>query len=254
MAVPADGKDGQQQQQSTGGFQLPPMTGSSGNSSGKNQTGDGNVWMPKWQDDIFVNTTNPQGIAGASDRNSPTYNYSSSASDATAEFASGEGYMSGDMTGFLNSVAKAIHPLKTGKTLWEDAVNASASLWQNHRIRKTPYQIISEWAADITPKGASGSDGSGSRSGSGPAAPMPADPSGIRRAMDTVTMQLLGRTLSDKEFNRYYSSYVKEFSGNPDMDPTQDMIEAAKSEDDYAEYTIATQFAGALDKVLRGAA
>jgi hypothetical protein len=236
-----------------GGFNLPPMTPTDKKTE-KNQTGDGNVWLPKWQDDIFVNTSDPQGISGASDKNSPTYNYSSSAADATAEFASGEGYMGSEMTGFLNNVAKAIHPLKTGKTLWEDAVNASASLWQNHRIRKTPYQIISEWAADITPKGAKGGDGNSGRSGSSAAAPMPADSSAIRRAMDTVTTQLLGRTMSDKEFNRYYSSYVKEFGGNPDMDATQNMIEAAKSQEDYAEYTIATQFAGALDKVLRGAA
>lgn len=229
-------------------------TGGGGSSSSNNSTV-GSVILPKWQDDVYVDTSRMGGVAGASDPTSNVYNYQTDASTAKSEYASGAGYMDAGMTKWLEQVAKAIDYRKTGKGLWEDAVDASGALWENHQVRKTPYQIIVEWAGQISPKSSGGGDGSrGSGGGSGAKGPSPADPSAIRRAMDQVTMGLIGRSLSDKEFNRYYQSYVSEFSGNPDMDPGQDMIERARKDEGYQEYQIATKFAGALDKVLRGAA
>lgn len=237
------------------GYNLPGQPGGGGSAQGgSGNQGDTNaVWMPKWQDDIFVNTSSVQGVAGASDYNSATYNYTTSKSNAIDEYGSGVGYMESGMTAWMDSVAKAIHPMKNGKSLWKEAVAASDALWESHRVRKTPYQIVTEWAAEISPKRGGGDGSGGGGRGSGAVA-MPADASAIRRAMDQVMTGLLGRTMSDKEFNQYYNSYKAEFSGNPDMDPTQHMIESVKQEDDYAEYTVATKFAGALDKVLRGAA
>lgn len=137
---------------------------------------------------------------------------------------------------------------------------AESAAYNRRGIRVTPQQLAYQEALD---KGWITSDGSielpargggGPRGGSGPAAPTPSDPSAIRRAMDQVTMGLIGRTLSDKEFNKYYSQYVGAFSGNPDMDPAQHMIERTRKDEDYQEYQVATKFAGALDAVLRGAA
>lgn len=235
----------------------PPKPPTDSEDSGGGNSGNTDaIWMPKWQDDIFVNTTTPEGVANASDYNSPTYNYTSSSTNAASEFGSGEGYMSGDMSKWINQVAKGIHPLKTGKTLWEDAVAASKSLWENHGVRKTPYQIVAEWAQDVEPKGGDGDGrgGSGYGSGSGGLGTPTPNPDEIRRAMDSVSMNLIGRTLSDKEFSRYYTGFAGEFQrtgGN--MDPAQDMIEAVRQDDNYQEYQVATKFAGALDSVLKGA-
>lgn len=113
----------------------------------------------------------------------------------------------------------------------------------------TPFP---QWLSTATMGDESGSSSGGGSGYGGPAAPQPADPSAIRRAYDQVTTNLLGRTLRDEEFDKYYKSYTSDFSSNPDMDPAQHMIESARTEDDYQEYQVATKFAGALESVLKG--
>lgn len=232
-----------------------PAVPNVGNADGKSgNPGNWNaVWLPKWQDDIHVNTSSLQGIAGASNPNSGTYNYVSSSSDAMAEYGSGEGYMTQGMTNWIDQVAKAIHPLKTGKTLWEDAVAASKSLWTSHHVRKTPYQIVAEWAGDISPKSSGGGSGSSGYGSSGLGTPTPGVDT-VRQAMDQVSVGLIGRTLSDKEFARYYEHFKGDFaSSGGNMEIGQDAKEFVQKDEDYQEYQVATKFASALDSVLKGA-
>lgn len=83
---------------------------------------------------------------------------------------------------------------------------------------------------------------------------MAAGPDSMKRMMDGLSMDLLGRTLSDKEFKRYYGSYTGAFAGNPGMDPTQHGIEAMQRNDDYQEFQVASKFASAMKSVIEGAA
>ena len=95
--------------------------------------------------------------------------------------------------------------------------------------------------------------GGGGGGGGGAAAPEPADPTAMRRMMDALAEDKIGRTLSDKEFNRYYKSYAGDFRGNPRMDPQQHGIEALQGNEDYQEYQVAQKFADAFEGVIRGA-
>lgn len=239
------------------GYQPPGApAGSDDNGNSTSSSDDLSVWLPKWGDDIVIPQGGPAAKNMIVDSNSSVYNYASNASNAASEFASGEGYMGKDTTKWLNKVAHAIHPLKTGKSLWEDAVGASKSLWENHGVRKTPYQIVIEWAGEINPKASGGSNSHGSgRTGSGgglgAATPSPDE---LRRAMDSVSMGLIGRSLSDKEFYGYYERFKGQFAATGgNMDAGQDMIEYVRKDRDYQEYQVATKFAGALESVLKGA-
>jgi hypothetical protein len=71
--------------------------------------------------------------------------------------------------------------------------------------------------------------------------------------MDSLSADMVGRRLSDKEFKKYYNSYTKDFSKNPELDYQQDATEALRQNDEYQEYQVATKFAGALSSVLKGA-
>lgn len=226
----------------------PPPENTGNNSPGAMATP---AWMPKWYSEITVDTSSLQGIANASDTTSglsPTWmtERPMSADDIVGEF----GALPNATRDALDRLAKAIDYRGTGASLWAKAVATSQTLLARG-VRMAPMAIIQGWVADGTgtPDPPSGGGGYG---GGGAMAPQPADSTSIRRAMDQVSTGLLGRTLSDKEFNAYYKSYTSVFAGNPDMDPTQDMIEAARTEDDYQEYQVATKFAGALQSVLKG--
>jgi hypothetical protein len=205
-----------------------------------------NVYMPRWVDDYDIDTMSVASIAHG-DMPGPLNSYNELVSNTEAMGAYDS--LSASAKATLDAIAKAQDYRSTGRSLWEKTVGASAYLSQ-HGVYKTPWQLIQEGGLDAAP----GSKSGGGGGGSGAAAPTPADPSAIRRAMDQVSTGLLGRTLSDKEFDKYYGSYTSAFSGNPDMDPTQHMIESARTDGDYEEYQVATKFTGALDKVLRGSA
>lgn len=129
-----------------------------------------------------------------------------------------------------------------------DATNKAMVMYSNSGVDMG----FSPWLSSSLAMPVDDGSGSGGGGGGGAAAQQPADPSSIRRAMDQVSTGLLGLTLSDKEFDKYYGTYTSDFSGNPDMDPTQHMIEAARTDDNYEEFQVATKFTGALSDVLKG--
>lgn len=130
-----------------------------------------------------------------------------------------------------------------------EATNNAILMYTQSGQTDTPFF---EWLANRANSGTDPYAKTRTTGGGGSAGPQPADASSIRRAMDEVSRNLVGRTLGDDEFDKYYKSYVSAFSGNPDMDPTQDMIERVREEDDYQEFQVATKFAGALSGVLKG--
>lgn len=147
----------------------------------------------------------------------------------------------------------------SGKSTYTDFVQLSAAGVANGQ-NTNPYTLAMQYARDrgiikpngqvVVPQNGPGSNGPGP---SGPAAPVPADATGMRRVMDSLATNLVGRTLSDEEFNSSYKDYAAKFAANPDVDPTQVATESVQGNPDYQEYQVATKFAKAFDSVLRGA-
>jgi hypothetical protein len=96
-------------------------------------------------------------------------------------------------------------------------------------------------------------NGGGGGGGGGRSAPQAPDATSIRRVMDATSNNLIGRTLSDKEFDKYYKQYVGEFNANPDMDTQQVLTERVRKEKDYQEASVAGKFSQALASVMKGA-
>ena len=102
---------------------------------------------------------------------------------------------------------------------------------------------------DILAKINSGSSvGSGGR-----AAPVAPDATQVRRIMDSTSKNLVGRTLSDAEFNQYYKSFTDQFNANPDLDAQQVLTERVREEEDYQEMQVASKFSKAMSQVMKGA-
>lgn len=79
------------------------------------------------------------------------------------------------------------------------------------------------------------------------------DPTQIRRIMDATSMSMVGRTLSDKEFKKYYEQYKKQYLGaEGNIDTQQILTERVRKEEDYQEASVANKFASAMSAVLKG--
>lgn len=205
------------------------------------------VNVPKTWDQVWVNTATPQGVAGASDYDSTVYNTRVPKAQVPGFYS-----LPASEQAMFTRAAKAVHPLKTGASFYEELTEASWDLSKTG-VYKSPQSL----AYSVLTGGLYGDGGGGGGGGGGfggGAAPQPADASAVRRAMDTLSRNMLGRTLSNREFRDYYKQYKTEFAGNPDVDMQQNGIEALQRNDDYQEYQVATKFASAMESVIRGGA
>lgn len=92
----------------------------------------------------------------------------------------------------------------------------------------------------------------GGRGGGGRTITAP-DETQIRRIMDQTSTGLIGRTLNDKEFNKYYKEYKKEYLGSEgNIDTQQVLTERVRKEEDYQEMSVAKKFGAAMANVLKG--
>lgn len=79
------------------------------------------------------------------------------------------------------------------------------------------------------------------------------DDTQIRRIMDQTSMGLIGRTLNDKEFDKYYKEYKKQYlSSGGNIDTNQVLTERVRKEEDYQEMSVAKKFGAAMANVLKG--
>ena len=79
------------------------------------------------------------------------------------------------------------------------------------------------------------------------------DDTQIRRIMDSTSMNMVGRTLSDDEFDKYYKQYKNEYlSADGNVDTQQLLTERVRKEEDYQEMSVAKKFGAAMSNVLRG--
>ena len=66
-------------------------------------------------------------------------------------------------------------------------------------------------------------------------------------------MNMVGRTLSDKEFDKYYKQYKSEYlSAGGNVDTQQLLTERVRKEEDYQEMSVAKKFGAAMSNVLKG--
>ena len=150
--------------------------------------------------------------------------------------------------GLLLAIARSQGGRSIGP-VWQTFVDRSAMYAETGK-RVTPIELAQMYAIENGIKFGAGAGGSG---GSGSSGPKPIDELGIRRAMDSVSTNLIGRTLSDEEFKKYYHSYTSAFSKDPGVDYQQHEVEAIKKQDDYQEMQVAQKFSKAFDAVLKGA-
>ena len=218
---------------------------------------EGTAWVPRLPNDPgrFVDTSSLTGIGRTMNPDSginATYSTQTGADAAWYNLSPNE-------QALFTFIAKQ-EGGRSGKVQYENFVDQSAAQLANG-TGLTPmtlayqYAVGIGWIKDGSAVGGSGPGGGsgGGGGGGGGAAPVAAGPDAVKRVMDSLANDLLGRTLSDKEFRRYYGSYRSAFAGNPGMDMQQHGTEALQGNDDYQEFQVASKFATAMDSVLRGA-
>jgi len=183
----------------------------------------------------------PMTPSSPADKSGSTYFQAMSSENANAMYMMFPQYES-----LFTSIAKA-QGGRSGPAAFDRFVSMSSVLYASG-IKKTPFQLAEEYAAQHGIKAGSGMAGP-----AGPAAPVPLDSSSVRRAMDSVSTSLVGRTLSDDEFKDYYKSYTGKFAGTPDIDMQQHAIDAVKQDEGYQEYQVAEKFAQVFQSTLKGA-
>jgi hypothetical protein len=220
------------------------------------------AWMPRLPETVHPSTTSSADVAYYSEPNGSAWNTVLPATQASAQYESFPQWQP-----MFQALAVAAGG-RSGKVVYERLVTQSAYL-NSQGIKKSPFQLGYEEAMQkglVTPKGAvgapttpttssggSGSHGGGGGGGGGAAAPLPADPSSVKRAMDTLATGLIGRTLSDKEFTDYYKTYTGAFAGNPNIDMAQHGTESLQQDEGYQEFQVAQKFSTAFDSVIKGA-
>lgn len=175
----------------------------------------GYAWMPRPMSEVYVSTSSLANIAAASNYNSSQWNYLEAKQDAITEWSG----LSPDIQASISSLAKAIDYRKTGSGLWQEAVEYSA-LAQRRGETISPYQWLQQQAATVKVKGGSGSGGGGGYGGVTSRtdtrtdyqnAPAP----DVRDLMDAISMEMLGRGVTQKEATRILAKVRNYENSNP---------------------------------------
>lgn len=223
------------------------------------------AWMPRQPTaqqqeymGLAFNTQNPSTIARYQDPNSginSTWASQSAADSGWYDLSKNQQ----SLFGYIAAQEAAAIGDKTpigAQARYEEFVNSSAASVARG-APQTPYSLAYGLAVQrgwISEKGIAPLPSAGGGGGGGGAAgPTPYDQSTVKRMMDSLSNDLIGKTLSDEEFKRYYSSYTGAFSGNPEVDLQQHGTEALQADEGYQEYQVAGKFAKAFEGILRGA-
>lgn len=186
----------------------------------------------------------------------------------------------------LERAARTIHPNSTGNSLWEMAVDQSEWLASTGQI-VTPYELIRQYfesgggvydaARGGSPGGGGysyGGGGYGGGYGGGSVGQVNlTNPEDARAVINQLSLQMLGRTVSDKEFKQYYKSLNELEMSSPqtvrmdvdaDGNPVQvvegglgaegrtaALQESMRGAKDYNEYTIGSQAADLMMQYLQ---
>lgn len=143
---------------------------------------------------VAVDTSSMQGLRVASDLNSILYADRYSKSDAEALWDQ----LPVDTQNTLTEIAKA-QGGRSGKALWERSV-ASSYLSTKQGAPRTPWQFIEEGVEKIA-EGQVTTGRSGAYSGPRSSVTM-ANERDLRITTDTIASEVLGRPVTDEEFNK----------------------------------------------------
>lgn len=207
----------------------------------------------------------------------------------------GGGYFSGpqgrNFALQLEAMARTVHTNSTGGTMWDTFVTQSAWLAteQGGGVIVTPYELAAQWAADgggvydqargNMPGGGSysyGGGGGGYYGGGGGGSVGSVNltnPDDARAVINQLSLEMLGRTVTDKEFRRYYKALTDlemskpqtvrmdvDADGNPiqvvegGLGPegrTAALQESIRGSKDFNEYAIGSQAVDLMSQYLQ---
>ena len=153
------------------------------------------VTVPKTFDEIYVETGTLRGVLGASDPTSSTYASRRQPSDVPNFYA-----LPANERNLFDLAAKSVHPLKTGQSYYEDLISASWDL-STKGIYKSPQQLAYDAYVGGEGIGAGGAGGRGRYTGPRATVSM-ASERDLRNTADVVASTVLGRAVTDEEFQR----------------------------------------------------
>jgi hypothetical protein len=215
------------------------------------------------QDPSDPRSTLNQGVLGnpADPNPTPMWNYSVNPTQA-AEAYDDDMTVPPGLRAILDSIAETIHPLKQGRSLWEEAVAASALASQRGDY-VTPYAVLKE--RYLSPSGmpqSDGADGPGSYSsgggsyggggyggGGGGGSVSLTNPTSARGLLMQTMQSVLGRNPTNDEYKTFLQVLNEAEMANPNtasfeggttvgsggVDPGVLALEFAQDQEDYTE-------------------
>jgi len=215
------------------------------------------------QDPSDPRSTLNQGVLGnpADPNPTPMWNYSVNPTQA-AEAYDDDMTVPPGLRAILDSIAETIHPLKQGRSLWEEAVAASALASQRGDY-VTPYAVLKE--RYLSPSGmpqSDGADGPGSYSsgggsyggggyggGGGGGSVSLTNPTSARGLLMQTMQSVLGRNPSNDEYKTFLQVLNEAEMANPrtasfdggmavgsgGVDPGVLALEFAQDQEDFQE-------------------
>lgn len=187
-----------------------PSTGSSSSTAGRPAT---TVQVPKPFSNVFVDTSSPQGLAGASDYLSSTWQQDMTASQASSAM---DAWGAGDSDRLqtpqlLQAIATAAGHNKTPSGVWQDAVDAAKASVESgspKSVAEILYGMADKYGitggGGTPPPGGGGSGSSGGSGGGGYSGPSlsysQTSEANLRDLADQIGMEMLGEGVSDEQF------------------------------------------------------
>lgn len=170
------------------------------------------VTVPKTFDEIYVETGTMRGVAAASDPTSVFYASRRQPSDVPNFYA-----LPANERNLFDLAAKAVHPLKTGQSYYEDLIAASWDL-STKGIYKSPQQLAYDAYVD-NESGAGGGSGAYSGPRTTTSVSVTAKPD-VERTLNTFAVDMLGRNLTDDELKKYTAEYREQEMASPQVTKT----------------------------------
>lgn len=258
----------------------PAPSGSSGTNTSSGSTtsssGTRSVSYPNWG--YYYSSADSYSANNPADPSYGAWNRGLTKEDAIAMWDSGD--FSPELQDYLNAVAKSQHPMKKGKTLWQEAVETAYAV-NNDGDFRTAWSILSNkylapGGAGVTDPSSSSSSFSGysgggggysSGGGGGGGQVRLTDPTSARGLLMQTMQQVLGRNPTEREYKDFLKTLNESEMANPQtvsiegdnavysggIDAGVLAADFAKSADDYKE-TQANKFYNAFMGALAGGA
>lgn len=192
----------------------------------RNNTSDASEYVAMPNTQHYYSTADTYGSINPADPSYGMWNVGLTKTDAVGALGY-DSIVSPAQRAWMKQVAEAIHPLKGAKSLWEEAV-AAAQLSAQMGEYKTPFAILQDLYGSGAQAGAG--DGSSSSSyggyggyggggyssgGGGTTTVNLMNEEDARAVVNTLSTQMLGRTVSEKEFQGYYKGLLQMQRKNP---------------------------------------